>query len=159
MIDYFYTPAFEEVNEAVVYVYDGFKHVIAERTLFSLTPVAEPEPEVKVEVPKKEEEKKPKLVVYFGFNKSRLTLEEREKLKSLKPSSYLVVGHADWIGSERYNLVLSKLRAQEVGKVLKGLGSEVKLSWKGEQECKIKSNLKGKALIDALRECRKVEVW
>jgi len=151
MIDYFYTPAFEEVNEAVVYVYDGFKHVIAERTLFSLTPVAEPEP--------KEEEKKPKLVVYFGFNKSRLTPEEREKLKSLKPSSYLVVGHADWIGSERYNLVLSKLRAKEVGRILKGLGSEVKLSWKGEQECKIKSDLKGKALIDALRECRKVEIW
>jgi len=158
MIDYFYVPAFEEKSQSVVYVYAGVKHVIAERTIFSLTPVAEPEPEVKVEVPK-EEEKRPKLVVYFSFNKSRLMPEEREKLKSLKPSSYLVVGHADWIGSERYNLVLSKLRVKEVGKVLKGLGSEVKLSWKGEQECKIKSDLKGKALIDALRECRKVEIW
>jgi len=174
VIDYWYVLVEQERHPAVVYVYDNVKHVLKEGRVLSLTPMDE---EVVAEredlegVRPVKEEKKGKalmLYVYFDFNGYKLRHDQREKIvRALedgmlsKEGRYVVVGHADWIGSKSYNLNLSRKRAEEVGKYLKSLGIErVELSWKGEEECALyKGRRVSRSLIRALQPCRKVEIW
>jgi outer membrane protein OmpA-like peptidoglycan-associated protein len=175
VIDYWYVIVEQERVPAVVYVYETVKHVLREGRLISLTPiegeVVERE-EVVVEKTEgksvKEEKKSAPLYVYFDFDGHKLRQDQREKIGMALEEGllsgngwYLVVGHADWIGSKRYNLNLSRKRAEEVGKYLKSLGIEnVEISWKGEEECDLyKGRRVSRALIEVLQPCRKVEIW
>jgi outer membrane protein OmpA-like peptidoglycan-associated protein len=169
-MDYWYVIVEQEREPAVVYVYENVKHVLKEGRLISLTPVeemvAEREEEVK---PVKEEKKRSPLVyVYFDFDKHKLRQDQRGKIeKALEDGTlgkmgwYVVIGYADWIGSKRYNLTLSRKRAEEVGRYLRSLGIEkVELSWKGEEECDLYKGRKvSRSLIEMLEPCRKVEIW
>ncbi len=169
MIDYWYVLVEQERQPAVVYVYDNVKHVLKEGRLISLTPVEEvvaQEVEGVKEV--KEEKKSAPLYVYFDFDRYKLRRDQKAKINRAledgtlsKEGWYLVVGHADWIGSKRYNFELSRKRAEEVGKYLKSLGIEkVELAWKGEEECDLyKGRRVSRALIKLLQPCRKVEIW
>ncbi len=172
MIDYWYVIVEQERHSAVVYVYDNVKHVLKEGRLISLTPIEEEVVAQKVEVeevsPVKEEKRSAPLYVYFDFDRDKLRRDQKEKIDMAleggmlsKEGWYVVIGHADWIGPKRYNLNLSRKRAEEVGKYLKSLGIErVELSWKGEEECDLgKGSRVSRALIKALEVCRKVEIW
>ncbi len=173
MIDYWYVLVEQERHSAVVYVYENVKHVLTEGRLISLTPIEEEVVAQKVEVegvsPVKEEKKETSpLYVYFDFDRDKLRRDQKEKIDRAleggmlsKEGWYVVVGHADWIGPKRYNLNLSRRRAEEVGKYLKSLGIEkVELSWKGEEECDLhKGRRVSRALIRLLEVCRKVEIW
>jgi outer membrane protein OmpA-like peptidoglycan-associated protein len=171
-MDYWYVVVDQERYPAVVYVYENVKHVLSEGRLISLTPIEETVVAEKKEVeggkPVKTEKKSEPLYVYFDFNRYRLRSDQKKKIdKALeegllsKSSVYAVVGHADWIGSHRYNLNLSRKRAEEVEKYLKSLGIEnVDVSWKGEEECDLyKGRRVNRSLIKALQPCRKVEIW
>jgi len=160
----------QERHPAVVYVYENVKHVIKEGRLISLTPIEEVVAErVEKVKPVEEEKKKPSpLYVYFDFDRYELRKDQREKLDRAleegtlsKSGWYVVVGHADWIGSKRYNLNLSRRRAEETAKYLKSLGIEnVELSWRGEEECDLyKGRRVSRELIKSLQPCRKVEIW
>lgn len=169
MIDYWYVIVEQEREPVVVYVYENVKHVIKEGRLISLTPIEEVVAQkVEVEEVKEEKKKTSPLYVYFDFDRYKLRPDQKEKIDRAleeglldKKGWYVVIGHADWIGSKRYNLNLSRRRAEEVGKYLRSLGIEnVKLSWKGEEECNLYKGRKvSRALIKALEVCRKVEIW
>ena len=167
MIDYWYVLVEQERAPAVVYVYDNVKHVLKEGRLISLTPVEEVVAE-KREVEIAKEKKTSPLYVYFDFDRYKLRKEQKRKIERAleeglldKMGWYAVVGYADWIGSKRYNLNLSRKRAEEVAKYLKALGIEnVEISWKGEEECDLyKGRRVSRELIKALQPCRKVEIW
>jgi OOP family OmpA-OmpF porin len=172
VIDYWYVIVEQERHPAVVYVYENVKHVLSEGRLISLTPMEEvvaERREVEEAKPVKEEKRKSApLYVYFDFDRDKLRKDQKEKIgRALEEGVlsqkgwYVVIGHADWIGSNRYNLNLSRKRAEEVGKYLKSLGIEkVELSWKGEEECDLyKGRRASKELIKSLQPCRKVEIW
>jgi outer membrane protein OmpA-like peptidoglycan-associated protein len=169
VIDYWYVIVEQERQPAVVYVYENVKHVLKEGRLISLTPVEEVVAQKVEEVrPVKEEKKSALLYVYFDFDKYKLRKDQREKINRAleeglldRSGWYVVVGHADWIGSKRYNFNLSRKRAEEVGRYLRSLGIErVEISWKGEEECDLyKGRRVSRALIRALEPCRKVEIW
>lgn len=169
MIDYWYVLVEQERQPAVVYVYESVKHVIGSGRLISLTPEEEVVVEKReVEEVKEEKKKSAPLYVYFDFDRYKLRLDQKKRIERAleegtlsKAGWYLVVGYADWIGSKRYNLNLSRRRAEEVGRYLRSLGIEkVELSWKGEAECNLyKGRRVSRALIEALEPCRKVEIW
>jgi len=172
VIDYWYVLVEQERQPAVVYVYQNVKHVLKEGRLISLTPIEETvvaeKKEVEEEKPVKTEKKSSPLYVYFDFDRYKLRKDQREKIERAlgegllsKDGWYVVIGHADWIGSKRYNFELSRKRAEEVGKYLKSLGIErVELSWKGEEECDLyKGRRVSRELIELLQPCRKVEIW
>jgi len=166
VIDYWYVIVEQERHPAVVYVYENVKHVLKEGRLISLTPIEEVVVAEKEGIKPVKAEKK--VYVYFDFDRYKLRKDQKEKIDRAleegllsKMGKYAVVGHADWIGSKRYNFNLSRKRAEEVGKYLKSLGVEnVELSWKGEEECDLyKGRRVSKELIKALEVCRKVEIW
>jgi outer membrane protein OmpA-like peptidoglycan-associated protein len=166
VIDYWYVIVEQERHPAVVYVYENVKHVLKEGRLISLTPIEEAVVAEKEGIKPVKAEKK--VYVYFDFDRYKLRKDQKEKIDRAleegllsKMGKYAVVGHADWIGSKRYNFNLSRKRAEEVGKYLKSLGVEnVELSWKGEEECDLyKGRRVSKELIKALEVCRKVEIW
>jgi outer membrane protein OmpA-like peptidoglycan-associated protein len=169
VIDYWYVLVEQERHSAVVYVYETVKHVLREGRLISLTPVEEMVAErVELEEVKEERRKVSPLYVYFDFDRYKLRKDQREKIDRAleeglldRSGWYVVIGHADWIGSKRYNLNLSRKRAEEVGRYLRSLGIEnVELSWKGEEECDLyKGRRVSRTLIKALEVCRKVEIW
>jgi len=167
-MDYWYVLVEQEREPAVVYVYENVKHVLKEGRLISLTPVEEVVAEKPVGVAKREERKSAPLYVYFDFDRYKLRKDQKRKIERAleegtlsKSGWYAVVGYADWIGSKRYNLNLSRKRAEEVAKYLKSLGIEnVEVSWKGEEECDLyKGRRVSRELIKALQPCRKVEIW
>ena len=167
-LDYWYVGDYQYKDHAIAYV-PALVHVLAEGRYRTLNPQQEKEEEV-VSLVRKEEKKKEKrekvLEVYFGFDSYRLSQKEKEKLLKLdREKTYFLVGHADWIGKEGYNLRLSQRRAKSVEKYLNGLNLKVEgISSKGEEECRIKKELEGKVrvsgkLIKELQPCRKVEVF
>jgi outer membrane protein OmpA-like peptidoglycan-associated protein len=167
-MDYWYVLVEQERKPAVVYVYENVKHVIGKGRLISLTPVEEVVvAAVETEKPAEKKRAEP-LYVYFDFDRYKLRPDQKRKIdRALEEGllgrsfEYLVVGHADWIGSKRYNFKLSRKRAEEVGKYLKSLGIErVELAWKGEEECDLyKGRRVTRSLIKALEPCRRVEIW
>ncbi len=108
--------------------------------------------------------------VYFNFNSSSLTPAAKTKLKALaktlkskKVASVKIVGFADEIGTETYNLRLSQKRANAVAAFLRGAGIKVvgKSEVRGLGETSSKSecgDVKGKAQQACLWRDRRVEV-
>ncbi len=108
--------------------------------------------------------------VYFNFNSSALTPAAKTKLnalakglKSTNVASVNIVGFADEIGTQSYNVRLSQKRANAVAAYLRGKGIKVlgKSEVRGlgatasKSECE---GMKGKALQDCLWRDRRVEV-
>ena len=110
--------------------------------------------------------------VYFNFNRSNLTEKAKTTLDEIadfvaNPSNSVkgvnVIGYADEIGSDSYNIRLSEKRAKNVQKYLQKKGIEntklMDVRALGESssvtECK---GLKGRKLIDCLWEDRRVDV-
>ena len=109
--------------------------------------------------------------VLFDFNKAELKdagkqrLDElASKIKDAKVEEIVVLGHADRIGSERYNEKLSEERAQSVKDYLAGRGATttvITAQGKGESapvtgdQCK---KMTGKKLIECLQPDRRVEI-
>ncbi|MGQ0577875.1 MAG: OmpA family protein [Betaproteobacteria bacterium] len=107
----------------------------------------------------------------FSFDKSVIRDDQRSKLDafvaSLKGTRYdsiEVVGHADSIGTEQYNLDLSRRRADAVKTYLARLGvptGKINVAGRGESEpvtagaCRRE---RGKALIACLQPDRRVDV-
>ena len=83
-------------------------------------------------------------IVFFDFNKSDLKKEAIAKVHNVytEMSKYhdvkiTLVGHTDFVGSEKYNMNLSKKRADTVKKELSHLGvpaKEIKVEGKGYSE-------------------------
>ena len=108
--------------------------------------------------------------VYFNFNSSVLTPSAKTKLNQLaaalktsKVSSVKIVGFADEIGSEGYNMRLSQKRANAVAAYLRGKGLKVigKSEVRGLGETSSQSecaDTAGKAKQACLWRDRRVEV-
>lgn len=109
----------------------------------------------------------------FDFDKAVLRPEGKAKLddvtskiKDIRLEVIIAVGHADRIGTDKYNQNLSEKRAEAVKAYLVGKGIEsnrVYTEGKGEKqpvtgsECG-KSDKKSKKLIDCLQPDRRVEI-
>ncbi len=68
---------------------------------------------------------------YFDFDKTTLKPEAQatlsalvEKIRDIRLEVVIAVGHADWTGTDAYNLRLSRARAEAVKKFLVGKGIE-----------------------------------
>ena len=68
---------------------------------------------------------------YFDFDKTALKPEARatlsalaEKIRDIRLEVVIAVGHADWTGTDAYNLRLSRARAEAVKRFLVGQGIE-----------------------------------
>lgn len=167
MVDFWFT--WMTLQDGVVRYVPETIHVIAQARPKTLTEMEAQEvgdwQAVRMVEEKKEEKKEPILSLYFDFDSAKLRKEEKEKLKALENKSYLIVGHADWIGKEDYNYRLSQRRAKAVEKELKGLGiKDLQIEGRGETECEIKKELEGKVritkgLIEELQPCRRVDIW
>ena len=112
----------------------------------------------------------------FDFDKATLRPEGKTKLddvaakaKDVKLEVIIVVGHADRIGSDKYNQKLSERRAESVKAYLVSKGIEanrVYTEGKGEKqpktkpgECNMKpESRKNKKLIECLQPDRRVEI-
>jgi outer membrane protein OmpA-like peptidoglycan-associated protein len=174
-MDYWYVLVQQEKEPVVIYFYGTVKHVIGKGRMISLTPVEEVEVSREGmqgkgsgEEARGEGSKGPLMEVYFDFDRYNLRSDQRERIdKALgsgalsKAGKYVLIGYADWIGTEEYNLELSRKRAKSVGEYLRSLGIEgFELLWKGESECNIfKGRKVSKSLIEDLEPCRKVEIW
>ncbi len=83
-------------------------------------------------------------IVFFDFNKSNLKKESMDKVHHVytEMSKYhdvkiTLVGHTDFVGTEKYNMRLSEKRAESVKKELVTLGvpdKEIKVEGKGYSE-------------------------
>lgn len=83
-------------------------------------------------------------VVYFGFDRTNLTDKAQQTLdqvvqavQSMGATALSVVGHADTVGSDGYNQVLSEKRARRVGEALVQRGipaNEMVLAGRGEHD-------------------------
>lgn len=67
--------------------------------------------------------------VYFGFNQSALSGQERTKVENVanylmsKPTATVIVeGHCDWKGTTEYNIALGERRASSVKEFLLAMG-------------------------------------
>jgi OOP family OmpA-OmpF porin len=114
--------------------------------------------------------------VYFGYNRTVVRRGEAPKLddfaaglKDRANDRIDAIGHADRIGSDSYNLALSRRRAEAVRAYLAGRGVDagrVRVDAKGEAEpvtgeaCKNMGpeNHTNRKLIDCLQHDRRVEV-
>lgn len=108
--------------------------------------------------------------VYFGFNSSALTPAAKTKLnalakglKSRNVKAVSIVGFADEVGTDSYNMRLSEKRANAVASFLRGKGITVngKSEVRGLGETSSQSSCsdqKGKALHACLWRDRRVEV-
>ena len=114
--------------------------------------------------------------VFFDYNRSEIRPGEAPKLNELTTrikgrafDRLDAVGHADRIGSDTYNLALSKRRAEAVSAYLAGKGvdaARIRTDAKGEREpvtgeaCKNMGpeNRKNQKLIECLQRDRRVEI-
>ena len=81
-------------------------------------------------------------IIYFDFDQFNLTEVSKDKIKNFLDNyggiinEYLVVGHTDTKGTNKYNLSLSIKRAEFVKKILINYGvkqSSIKILGKGEE--------------------------
>lgn len=104
----------------------------------------------------------------FDFDKDKLTADGKqiiadvaEKLKESGAKQVRVTGFTDRLGSEEYNLDLSKRRANTVGALLRSYGVVVPISTNGlgeAQQVKACADEYGQDLRDCLRPNRRVEI-
>lgn len=107
---------------------------------------------------------------YFAFDSAELTPDDAESVKSLAqalsglPSvKILVVGHTDRIGSDAYNLRLSKERARSVAEALAEMSgvpeASMAVAGVGKADPVVAcEGVKGDAAISCLAPNRRVEV-
>ena len=106
---------------------------------------------------------------YFGFNRAELTPDDKRKLdivanraKNGEDASVRVVGYADQIGSDDYNLSLSQRRADAVRTYLVEQGipeNAVNVDARGEADPIVRcEGRQGASLIDCLQPNRRTEV-
>ena len=90
----------------------------------------------------KNENKKLMQIIYFDFDKFNLSEVSKDKIKKFLNNygsdinEYLVVGHTDTKGTNKYNLLLSIKRAEFVKEILINYGinqSSIKILGKGEE--------------------------
>lgn len=139
-----------------------------------VAPKPEPAPSPAPAPPKAEEPVN--ALVLFDFNRSAIRPGEAAKLDELaakikgRAFDHLdAIGHADRIGGDKYNLALSRRRAEAVGAYLAGKGVEanrIRTDAKGEGEpvtgeaCKKmgSENRKNQKLIECLQRDRRAEI-
>ena len=88
-------------------------------------------------------------IIYFDFDKAKLTNISINEIKSFikvhkkEIKKYIISGHTDTVGSKKYNKDLSLERAQAVEKILIDLGIDkenISLLAKGEESLKVPTN-------------------
>ena len=112
----------------------------------SVLPTAAPEP-VDTPVDRREYATAAAPFLYFGFDEDELSSTAQEQLNAyaavLRQSDYsfVVEGHADWVGSEGYNQALSERRADAVYRYLSAQGiSTSRMAKKGYGESRPNSS-------------------
>ena len=102
----------------------------------------EKETKDEVTIVTKDENKELMQIIYFDFDQFNLTEVSKDKIKNFLVNygsvinEYLVVGHTDTKGTNKYNLSLSIKRAEFVKKILINYGvkqSSIKILGKGEE--------------------------
>jgi len=92
-----------------------------------------------------------KEIIYFDFDKSNIRASEQPKITKVigwmkdPKANAIVIGYTDPIGTDAYNMKLSKTRAESVKAALVKGGvpaDKIKLEWKGETNL-AKPGLKG----------------
>ncbi len=94
----------------------------------------------RVEEVSKESTELPELIVYFDTDEHTLSTSEFQKLemfisnnKELVEGTWDITGHTDSVGSNQYNLELSKRRAKAIEKILlEETQKSCTIAWKGE---------------------------
>jgi outer membrane protein OmpA-like peptidoglycan-associated protein len=96
--------------------------------------------------------------VYFETNKysinanSKLALDKLQKIFAEYPeTNILIEGHTDNVGTEQYNMKLSKRRAEAVGKALRADGipaSRLIIRWYGETQPIAENNSDGNRALN-----------
>ncbi len=88
-------------------------------------------------------------IAYFDFDKSSLTKKAQNKLtqfsknlKNKKIQSIEIIGYSDYIGTDQYNIILSKERAKKVADFLIEQGVII------PEDSKLKTSIQGKGEIN-----------
>ena len=101
-----------------------------------------------VSIVTKNSENKILQIIYFDFDKSKLSDVSIEEIKNFIKTNiktikkFIVVGHTDTMGTKKYNKVLSLERAEAVQKVLTELGIEknnIHILGKGEDNLRVQT--------------------
>ena len=101
-----------------------------------------------VSIVTKNSENKILQIIYFDFDKSKLSYVSIEEIKNFINANkktikkFIVVGHTDTMGTKKYNKVLSLERAEVVQKVLTELGIEknnIHILGKGEDNLRVQT--------------------
>ena len=101
-----------------------------------------------VSIVTKNSENKILQIIYFDFDKSKLSDVSIEEIKNFINTNkktikkFIVIGHADTMGTKKYNKVLSLERAEVVQKVLTELGIEknnIHILGKGEDNLRVQT--------------------
>ena len=101
-----------------------------------------------VSIVTKNSENKILQIIYFDFDKSKLSDVSVEEIKNFINTNkktikkFIVVGHTDTMGTKKYNKVLSLERAEVVQKVLTELGIEknnIHILGKGEDNLRVQT--------------------
>ena len=102
-----------------------------------------------VSIVTKNSENKILQIIYFDFDKSKLSDVSIEEIKNFINTNkktikkFIVVGHTDTMGTKKYNRVLSLERAEVVQKVLTELGIEknnIHILGKGEDNLRVQTD-------------------
>jgi OOP family OmpA-OmpF porin len=101
-----------------------------------------------VSIVTKNSENKILQIIYFDFDKSKLSDVSIEEIKNFINTNkktikkFIVIGHTDTMGTKKYNKVLSLERAEVVQKVLTELGIEknnIHILGKGEDNLRVQT--------------------
>ena len=101
-----------------------------------------------VSIVTKSSENKILQIIYFDFDKSKLSNVSLEEIKNFintnksSDKKFIVVGHTDTMGTKRYNQTLSLERAKVVQKVLVELGIEknnIRILGEGENNLRVQT--------------------
>ena len=101
-----------------------------------------------VSIVTKNSENKILQIIYFDFDKSKLSDVSIEEIKNFINTNkktikkFIVVGHTDTMGTKKYNKVLSLERAEAVQQILIELGIEknnIRILGEGENNLKVKT--------------------
>jgi OOP family OmpA-OmpF porin len=102
-----------------------------------------------VSIVTKNSENKILQIIYFDFDKSRLSDVSIEEIKNFINTNkktikkFIVVGHTDTMGTKKYNQALSLERAEAIQKILIELGIEknnIRILGKGEDNLRVQTD-------------------